>query len=272
MSLADDIVAHIDEGFDAEPERDSRGYIGASGVGNKCDAFLAYMLRGFPDDPIKPHLKRIFRDGHRIENQVVADLRKGGYSVLAVDDETGRQFRYELAGGHIVCHADGQIALKRWELEDLALLEIKSMNDSLWNQFVKHGVKSSHPKYWDQMQMMMGMSGVQRCFFIAYNKNTSKYHGQLVDFDPFEWSYIETRLETVFAGEARKISDDPESFLCRFCGKQEVCWRSRPVKVECKTCAFATPTLDGKWWCRKNDAVAETACSEWKQYTPKDKK
>lgn len=269
---AESIVQHIDEGFNGEPERETRGYLGASGVGNKCDAFLEMMLRGMPDDPIEPKLKRIFRDGHRIEDQVVKDLRLGGYSVMAVDDATGRQFRYEAAGGHIVCHADGQIGLKRGELEDIALLEIKSMNARLWKDFKTKGVKTSHPKYWDQMLMLMAMSGIHRCLFIAYNKDSSEYWAEIVEFDPFEWSYVEGRIETVFLGNARKISDDPSSFLCRFCSKQTVCWEDVAVKELCRTCAHAAPKTTGGWHCTLKNAAAEEPCSNWKKFEPREKK
>ena len=48
-----------------------RQYIGASIIGNDCTAYIAYCLRGFPEDPIKPKMMRIFTLGHKIEDIVI---------------------------------------------------------------------------------------------------------------------------------------------------------------------------------------------------------
>lgn len=269
MDLAEKVIADIDAAYAAEPERKARGYIGASSVGEKCDAALAFSLRGFPDTTPDPKLKRIFRDGHRIERDVVRDLKKAGFLVIEVDDLTGRQHRHEMAGGHVVCHTDGLIDIGDGEL---MILEIKSMNNKLWNEYKNKGVRLSHPKYWDQMQMMMGMSGCQKCLFIAYNKDNSLYHVQIVDYDDFEWSYIKSRIQTVWSGEAAKISDDPSSWLCRFCFKRPSCWDGVLPDLACRTCQYASPQTDGGWWCGRHSKTAVEPCEDWSVYRPKDKK
>lgn len=269
LALNEQVVARIDAAYAAEPDQPPRSYIGASSVGTKCDAELALSLRGFPNTTPPPKLKRIFRDGHRIERTVVQDLKKAGYAVYEVDETTGRQWRYELAGGHIVCNTDGLIDLEG--NEELALLEIKSMNNTLWNRFVKHGVKVSHPKYWDQMQMMGGMGGFKRCLFIAYNKDNSLYHAEIVELDPVEWAYIKDRITTAWRGEARKISNDPESFFCKFCNKVEGCWgRVLPDQL-CRTCENSSPTSDGSWWCRLHKHKCAQTCADWAPFKPLEK-
>lgn len=270
MSIAEKVIADIDAAYAADPPRSVRSYIGASLIGDKCDAALEFSLRGFPGSEPEPKLARIFRDGHRIENEVVRDLKKAGYRVLERDELTGRQFRYELAGGHVVCNTDGLIFLDP-AADEVSLLEIKSMNQTLWNKFKKHGVKVSHPKYWDQMQMMMGMSGIRSCLFISYCKNDSQYHAEVVDFDEFEWSYLKARIVTVFEGEARKISDDPESFLCRFCFKKPSCWGGVIPDTRCSTCSEAAPTSDGGWWCGLHKKDCADPCGDWRPWQPKDK-
>lgn len=269
-TLAETIVERIDLAYAMEPEDKPRSYIGASSIGTKCDAEIAYSLRGFPGTPPEPRTKRIFRDGHRIERTVVSDLRKAGYRILEVDETTGRQWRFELAGGHIVCNTDGLIATEGGE--ELDLLEIKSMNNRMFTTFKSKGVKISHPKYWDQIQMMGGMGGYKRCVFIAYNKDNSEYWVEIVEIDPMEWSFIKTRIETVWRGEAAKVSSDPESFLCRFCFKSDVCWHGKEVESSCRTCAHAHPTADGEWWCQINKIKAVAPCGEWSVYKPLEKK
>ena len=56
----------IDKAYEDKEREDPRRYIGASGVGHSCNAYLSYCLRGFPEsDPI-PKVKRIFRDLSRL--------------------------------------------------------------------------------------------------------------------------------------------------------------------------------------------------------------
>ena len=176
--LSSQVLVAIDDGYDKQKKEKARDYIGASGIGHPCDAYQAYSLRGFPNTQPDARLKRIFRLGHILEDEVVKDLKeKADVRVWETDGLTGRQHTYEEWEGHIVCHMDGHI-----ELDDgvLRVLEIKSMNDASFKKFLKDGVKYSHPRYFGQVQMMMGMSKMDECFFIAINKNNSDYHAEIV--------------------------------------------------------------------------------------------
>lgn len=269
MLTAADIIALIDEGYASEPVKKARDYIGASAVGHPCDAMLALSMRGMPDDPAGPRLKRIFMLGHALENTVVRDLKaKGDLRVWEVDGLTGRQFAYEAWGGHISCHADGQIELGD---EELAILEVKSMNAASFAKFKEQGVRYSHPRYYAQLQMMMGMSGFHRSFFIAYCKDTSAYHAEIVEFDPIEASFIEARVERVLQGGAKRISTDPADWRCKDCFKRTACWDVAKISIEpeCKTCAHAHPVPDGTWHCGLHDKSATQPCKDWAVYQPK---
>ena len=65
----------INEAYEKQKDEKPREYIGASIIGNDCEALIAFSLRGFPNDPIPYRLQRIFRDGHRIENDVIFDIK-----------------------------------------------------------------------------------------------------------------------------------------------------------------------------------------------------
>ena len=41
-------------------------------------------------------------EGHRIEDQVVADLKKAGFFIEEVDPITGKQYEFKEFGGHVV--------------------------------------------------------------------------------------------------------------------------------------------------------------------------
>lgn len=266
---ADDIVQAIDVGYKKKKIEKAREYIGASGVGTPCDAALAFSLRGFPEPQIAPRTQRIFALGHLLEDIVVKDLKENAdVRVWEVDGLTGRQHSYSMYGGHVSCHTDGLIET---DDEMVRILEIKSMNHASHQKFIKHGVQKAHPKYFAQLQMMMGMSGIHSSVFIAISKNTSEYHCEIVDYDDIEYNYLQSKVERVMSGEAEKISDNPDTFSCRFCFKKAACWEGLEVPVRCSTCQFAYPREDGGWQCDKHDREAIHACDDYKLYKPKDK-
>ena len=263
---AEEIVAAIDAGYDAEPIKKARDYIGASAVGHPCDAMLALGMRGMPDNPASARLKRIFMMGHMLEDKVVRDLKtKSDLRVWEVDGLTNKQFAYEAWGGHISCHTDGQVEVG----DEVLILEVKSMNSASFSKFKKDGVKYSHPRYYAQVQMMMGMSGFLRTLFIAICKDNSEYHVEFVDFDPIESSFIASRVERVLAGDARRIATDPADWRCKDCFKRDACWTDAEVPLACQTCAHAEPIPSGEWRCAKHDRAATTPCGDWTRYRPK---
>jgi hypothetical protein len=264
-----DVIDRINAGYDAEPEKQARDYIGASAIGNQCEAYLAFHLRGFPNDRIEPRLKRLFALGHALEDKVIEDLvRKADIRVWAKDGVTGRQFAYEAWGGHISCHADGQIEIDG----TLMLLEVKSMNKASFQKFVDTGMRRSHPHYHAQVQMMMGMSGFRQTFFIAYCKDDSAYHAEIVDYDPLEASFIEARVERVLSGSARRIAEDDTDWRCRGCSKRRVCWSGEAeVQTACQTCRFARPKESGEWHCTYHNAPASLPCEKWTLFTAMEK-
>ena len=146
-----DITQKIKDYYQNEPDGETRAYIGASSIGHECTAMLAFSHRGYPNTPPDEQLKRIFRDGHRIEDLVVKDMTKAGIHVMEKDPMTGKQWRYTDYEGNSMGNADGIV-----ELHDgsSAILEIKSMNDQKFKEFLKKGVKTSHPMYYAQMQYL----------------------------------------------------------------------------------------------------------------------
>jgi len=256
----------IDKSFDSEKPTDYRSKrIGASIVGNPCEAFLSFTIRGFPEAQIRPRVKRIFRDGHRIEDFVIKDLRKAGYTVHDKDPYTGKQYEWDKHSGYIVFMADGVI--EGCGIQEPMLLEVKSMNGNLWSRFKTRGLLVSHPKYYDQLQMGMGLSGYRKGVLIAYNKDTSEYWDQTIEYDPVRYHFLLNRATRVLMNEAQKVAKDSSDWRCKDCSKKDVCWNDAPVPMDMRTCAHAVPASGG-WNCTKG---CVGVCNEWERYKPKDK-
>ena len=256
----------IDKAFNNLEREKTRQYIGASGVGHPCNAYLSFCLRGFPEAEITPKVKRIFRDGNRIEDEVVKDLKLAGYEVKEVDEVTGKQHRYSMFGDHVVGNSDGIIVIDKEEY----VLEIKSMNDARWKKCKKVGVKVSDYKYFAQMQLLMGLSGIHKACLVSYNKNSSEYLSEIVTFDEFEYADLQRRISEVLEGKGRKISSDPAYFSCKMCFKKSTCWEGVNPSPACHNCQHAKPINKGdkSWHCTLHDIDAVKLCDEYSLYHP----
>jgi hypothetical protein len=162
------------------------------------------------------------------------------------------------------------------ELEEgrpLALLEIKSMNDAQWEKFVKSGVKVSHRKYYEQMMMMMGMGKIADALFVSYNKNTSKYHAEVVEYDDLEFEYVKNKIEQTLGGNRTRAADIPERFACKWCSRKTVCWTEdddHRIEKVCRTCEHSLPTEDGGWHCSLHDRQCKDPCDKWERLKLKE--
>ena len=265
--MTDKLSDKIEIAYNTETPRPfyAKGSIGASAVGNSCDAYLSLSLRGFPEEPIDAQLKRIFRDGHRIEIDVLKDIQKAGVDVTFKDEFTGKQFKWVKYGGHAVFKSDGLLS------DGKVLLEIKSMNNALWTKFKGYGIKISHPHYYDQMQMGMGLSGIQSCVMLAYNKDKSTYHDELVEFDPIRWGFLSSRIDRAIAGDVEKIGRDETDWRCRECPKRGACWGLREIPKTVRTCAHSSPDNSGGFTCPCGGDDTKGCLGSYEQFKPKER-
>lgn len=249
-------------------ERGERTYIGASMAATECVALLSLTLRGFPSDPVPARQRRIFRDGHRIEKQVISDLKRAGFSVMEEDELSGRQHHRAWLGGHVAGSADGLIELNG----ELMLLEIKSMKGSLFSRFTTKGVRVSHPHYCGQMMMLMALFRIPACLFVAYCKDTSEYHAEIVRFDQDLWDRMYVHIQAAISGRMDRVSSRPEDWRCRSCAKRSACWADDLIlEPECRQCRHSCPNDEGTWTCRITNQEATQTCDQYEMARPQPK-
>lgn len=252
-----DLTTAIDDAFRAKSPEPPRAYVGASSVGNACNVYLALSHRGFPDTENDPQLMRIFRDGHRIEDQAIEDLRMAGFLIKTRNHDSKQ---YEFVNGPLKAHVDGIIVIDQQD----HILEIKSMNDTKFKKFKTSGVRVSHPNYYVQCQVCMGLSGIYRCVLVAYCKNNSQYHHEYIEFDAKVYDHAVFRSQLAADGDVKRIGDDPDDSECRFCFKRTSCWEPSQmfIKQICRTCIFASGDQ-----CEIHGSQHEP-CLEWEVWRP----
>jgi len=214
-----DLVKLIDEAIMKEVgEQSPRSYMGASGLGELCDAKLWFNYK-FPKIVIDPRIHRIFHLGHNLEEVMIKYIRAAGL-VLHTHNEDGEQFGFKdgIIAGHvdgIIEHSDGPM-----------LIEFKTFNTKRFDTFKKVGVKESDPKYYTQVQIYMGKLELDKCLFMGINKNDCSIHIEYINHDPIEEHWAVNRGKEI--GNRTERPDrkygHKSNFNCKMCDYRKECW------------------------------------------------
>lgn len=233
----------------AESEK-PRPYLGASSLGEACSRRLWYGFRWAGERAIDGRIRRLFETGHREEERLIAELRAIGITV------EGQQHGVEFADGHGKGHLDGAVlgldeAPRTWHV-----FECKTHNTRSFKDVVAKGVKVSKPTHYAQVQMYMGLTGMERAAYFAVCKDTDEVHLERIEYDSATFATLTAKAYAIIKAEEPplRISEDPESFDCRFCPFRDVCHAATIPAMSCRTCAHATPIAAGKWHCAHFDA------------------
>jgi hypothetical protein len=255
-------------------DRTARQYIGASSIGADCLAYLALSLRGFPNNDVAPRSLRIFQMGHLLETEVVADLKAAGFDVVETDPDTGEQWEFTAMNGHLVCHLDGVF---KYDTERM-VLEVKTMNKARFSAFVRKGVKVSDPKYYDQCQLAMWLSGMSSALFVSICKDDSKYHVEFVEYDSKAATALVDKARDAMEMFVKRITPYRDSFGCSMCFKSDACWdgRKEAEPDSCAKCAHSVPSTSSvvkinskPWFCQRHGTLNPTLCPDFTWWRPK---
>jgi hypothetical protein len=246
-------AAKIYEAYENDAENGNRPHLGASLIGHACERYLWMTFRWVEDKKFTGRMLRLFETGQLEEARLIANLRRIGVQVHESTPE-GKQWRVEDIGGHFGGSMDGACvglpeAPKTWHVT-----EMKTHNDKSFNDLLKNKVQKSKPQHWAQMQVYMGLTGMDRALYMAVNKNTDDIYIERVEFDPVEFAKLKARAERVIsaAEPPLRISNDPSWYVCKMCDFHEHCHGEAAPQVNCRTCAHSTPFTtgkDGEWIC-----------------------
>jgi hypothetical protein len=241
----------------------ARPYLGASEAGHSCARRLWLSFRHAARESFDGRMLRLFETGNVEELRVLAELEGIGIRLEGLQEEVSR------FGGHFMGHCDGiglgfPEAAKTWHL-----IEVKTHNAKSFAALLKDGVRKSKPMHWAQVQIYMGELGLERCMYIAVNKDTDEIHVERIEFDKAEHARLINRVtEVIFANEPPlKISEDAGWYECRVCPFHTLCHGEAIPEPNCRTCAHSTPTPEGGWHCAHwSDRIpadgVESGCDE----------
>lgn len=223
------ITALIDQALQVENVKQTpRSYLGGSRLGQDCLRAMQFEFFHTPPDPGKElsgKALRIFAVGHALEEIAIRWIRKAGFNLLTTKPD-GHQYGFSVAKGLIQGHIDGVIVGGPDILRYPALWEMKTMNSKNWKDCVAHGVKSSKPIYYAQIQIYQAYMQLDAnpALFTALNKDTQELYFELVDFDSSAAQFYSDRgvqvIQSCAVGEQLPKN---ETINCRWCNWTDKC-------------------------------------------------
>ncbi len=256
MPTVDAIWAAREREAAGKPQYDGYG-IPASALGSACDRQLWYGLRwASPKEAMTGRKLRIFERGNIEEERVIADLRRAGVDLLSHDDATGRQWTFAMARGLLRGKADGKITGGVVEAPKAQhVLEIKTLKAADWRAIRKHGLAKAKPDHWHQLHAGMAGLNIARGLYVGVNKDTEEILTERIRLDATEAARQEARVLRIADSDTPpgRVSDNPDSFACRFCDHKAVCHAGAFARRNCRTCLHFAFRDDGNGHCHRFD-------------------
>ena len=254
-------VAAIYRWYEAQADSGHRPHLGASVIGHACERYLWLLFRWAGLPGFDGRMLRLFDTGKRAEPRFVAELRGIGCQVHDAD-EFGQQVRVSDIGGHFGGSLDAGVlglpeAPKTWHV-----CEMKTHNRKSFEELVKLAVRKAKPQHWAQMQIYMGLTGMERAMYLAENKDTSEVYSERVEFDQVEFTRLVERARRIITSGTppTRLSEDPAHWECKMCAFHAQCHGEQLPEVNCRTCAHSTPRVDvdgGVWQCELEHLVVD---------------
>jgi len=211
----------------------SRGYLGASIIGDPCARKIWYMYNGFPREPFKAGTLWNFEDGHRTEDLIAKRLRMVKGIELWTHDDNGKQFGFSMFKGRFAGHCDGIIrgliqAPKRlhlWECKACAVKKFEEFKACKFKYGEKNALENWSITYFVQHQIYMHKFEIDRGYMTVALAGGRDIDSCRTEYRPEIAERYTDRAEAIIEAKSPppRISEDANFWLCRFCDYQESC-------------------------------------------------
>ena len=279
----------IDQFCRKEFADDPRTHLGASIIGNDCQAYAWNTFRWLKFQEFDGRMLRLFNRGHEEEARFVRWLVGIGFEVREIDPETQKQFRISGAKGHFGGSLDAMMKPpERYNIPAELLIwlgEFKTHNEKSFaklagpkNHYTKasemrvggEGVVKSKPQHYKQMCSYGRAYNFKFGLYCAVNKDTDELYFEIVELDFLEADDLFRKAENIVFSQTRpaKIAQTESFFDCKFCDFVGICHRSDVPTINCRSCKNASAVENGEWFCAKHNGVIPKdfiikGCDDW---------
>lgn len=205
------------EKVQSRDDRQTRDYIGASGIGAECLRQIWYEFKGTQAEAVPTKIRRTWAIGRHLESLILDWLSQIGIEIQRSWIELVADEMPYFKG-----HVDSVWMKKGMPF---ALLEIKTAKDASFNIFIKKGLRTWNPQYYAQIQSYMGMSGIHKAYIMVLNKDSSDLADELVEFDPAFYETLKNKAKMIANANVAppKINGSPLWYQCKMCKFNKVC-------------------------------------------------
>ncbi len=217
-----DLVKKINDAIAFQKPEPRRNYIGASSIGRSCNRAVWYEFQGASRPDIPPTLQRIFDTGKQLEGMLLGYMELAGLCITRALPKNNMLYLEDTDLPIFQGHCDAILHLSE---DESAIVEIKTANNSSFNQFVKHRLRKWSESYYSQVQAYMGMSSYTRAVILVINKDNAELHHEWVDFN--QGHYNELRKKALMISQIQeapdRINKSPLFYICNRCQYKSIC-------------------------------------------------
>ena len=253
--IRDDLKAQIETERLSRNDDRFRSHLGSSLIGDSCELKLKYNFFWTKKPTFKPNILRLFETGQLQEQRISKELRTIGATVLDVNPETGKQWRFSEHFGHFGGSMDAVIEIDGvWYVG-----EYKTHNDKSFKELLKKGVEKSKFQHFAQMQTYMRLSnGIEKALYFAVNKNNDEIYIEEVEYVPELAESLSKKAERIIFGGIMpgKLSTTPDYFECKWCDFSGICHGEEIPLVNCRTCKNFSIIEENKFCSLRDEKIA----------------
>ena len=196
-----------------------RLYIGASIIGSSCMRQIWYAYQGKKTEPPISRHQRNLDIGNKFEGMVLDWLQDANVKVVRPNSTNNYLAYTDKELPYFKGHADAL-------LPDLnAIIDIKVIKSSSYNEFVRKGLKVWSQLYYAQLQAYMGMANFPHAYLLALNKDSGELHDEQVEFNADYYKALKNRAKLVHRASSAppKVSNNPAWYICKMCRYNKLC-------------------------------------------------
>jgi len=209
--------------------------IGFGVIGEPCSRKIWYNINIEEPEIFKAETLRIFRDGHRAEAYMAEDLRRiKGIELYTHDpNRGGKQYKLDDLDGRFTGRLDGVIKGIIQAPKTFHTWEHKNVKDEKFDKLEKLKLKFGEKQalqnwniiYYAQVQSNMKYSQLDRSYMTVSTPGLRRVTSVRTDFNkPYADALTDKARRIIESKEPMtRISDNKESFDCKFCRWKDIC-------------------------------------------------
>lgn len=170
-------------------------------------------------------------------------------------DEFGRPYTVWSVGDHFGGTVEGAAlrlpeAPKTWHV-----LQAEVLEHADFEAVETLGVQDARPLRYCQLQVLMGLTGMERAMYLAEHRVTGALYAERLDADALCFAQLLARAESVItaAEPPARIPGIAPHWECAGCEFLALCHDDQAPEVNCRTCAHSTPQMGAgaRWTCER---------------------